>query len=94
MNMGKKQVNKKEIIADQCGFPKDVILGAPILSMVGNHEAIIENFKNILNFTECMIAVRCKEEVIEIQGRDLTISFYSKEELRIKGRIEAVYYHG
>ena len=47
--MGKNN-NKKEKIADRYGLPKDVILGASIVSITDNRDMLVENFKKISIF--------------------------------------------
>ena len=88
--MSKEKLTKKEKIADYCELPKDVVLGAPILSMVGNRQVQIENFKSILEYTEERIQIQCKNYILCILGKRLLISFYTREELSICGKIDEI----
>ena len=45
MKNNKISINEK--IVNACELPKDVIWGASIISITGNREIYIENFKNI-----------------------------------------------
>ena len=88
--MNKETLTKKEKIADYCELPKDVVLGAPILSLVGNRQLQIENFKNIMEYTEEHIQIQCKNYILCILGKRLLISCYTKEELSICGKIDEI----
>ena len=88
--MAKKYLNKKEKIADYCELPKDILLGVPILSLTGNREIFVENFKKILDISQEKITVLCKEYTITICGKDLGVLLYSKEEVNIHGCIKEI----
>lgn len=88
--MKKKNINLTEKFTEYCELPKDVLLGAPILSLVGNSKLEIENFKNILLYTENEIQIQCKNKCILILGKNLLISSYTKEELSIIGKIDEI----
>ena len=38
-------ISKKEQMVDSLKLPKDLLLGASIVTLTGNHEAWIENYK-------------------------------------------------
>ena len=76
-----------EKIINTCQLPKDVVWGASIISMSGNKELIIENFKGILKFQPELIIVQCKNYQVTIIGNDLMIDIYTKEELKVVGKI-------
>ena len=41
-------------MSDMSGMPKDVTLGAPILTVTGQMELLVENYRGILEYTECL----------------------------------------
>ena len=97
--MGKKKINqeerildKKEKIADYLQLPKDIVLGASIITALGNHELWIENFKGIIDYTEESILLQGKKYRILIKGKGLKITYYTKEEIKIYGLITDVSY--
>ena len=49
---------KKEMILDSLKLPKDICMGALKVTMTGNREAWIENYRGILEYTEQMIRVK------------------------------------
>ena len=49
-------------------MPKDVVLGVPVLSMLGREELYIENYRGILEYTEELIRVQTKKGQIKVTG--------------------------
>ena len=89
--MGKNN-NKKEKIADRYGLPKDVILGASIVSITDNRDVLVENFKKILDYNSESISIQCHNFILNIKGKFLEIELYTNEELMIHGKISEVLY--
>ncbi len=77
-------------IIDTCQLPKDVLSGAAIISMTGNTEILIENFKNIIKYQPDILILQCKKNQIQIIGKNLKLEFYTKEEIKIKGYISEI----
>ena len=73
-----------------CQLPKDVLAGAAIISMVGNTELLIENFKNIIKYQPDLLILQCKKNQIQIAGKNLAIELYTNEEIKIKGYISEI----
>ena len=74
-------------IIDTCQLPKDVLSGAAIISMTGNTDLLIENFKNIIKYQPDTLILQCKKNQLHIVGKNLTIEFYTNEEIKITGYI-------
>ena len=87
--MNKKLLDNAKII-NSCQLPKDVILGASIISITGNRDLLIENFKNIIKFQPELLIVQCKKYQIYITGKNLIIEIYTKEELKVVGEISEI----
>ena len=51
---------QKEIIVESLKLPKDSMLGDSIVTVTGNREAFIENYKGILEYTKESIVFREK----------------------------------
>ena len=84
--------NLKARITDAAGMPKDVLLGVPILSIAGQSEACIENYRGILDYTDKLIRIQTKLGKIHVIGRNLQIEFYTNDEMKISGYITGVSY--
>ena len=83
---------QKEIIVESLKLPKDSMLGASIVSVTGNREAFIENYKGILEYTKDTIVLQGKNCRISFQGKQLSIDYYTNEDMKISGIIEIVRY--
>ena len=85
--------NLKARITDAAGMPKDVLLGIPILSIAGQSEACIENYRGILEYTDKLIRIQTKLGKIHVIGRNLQIEFYTNDEMKIVGHIAVIEFH-
>ena len=88
MKMKEIVINKN--IINTCQLPKDVLWGASIISLTGNTEMIVENFKNILKFQSELLIVQCKNYQININGTNLIIDLFSKDEMKVLGNISEI----
>ncbi len=73
-------------------LPKDYVLGSAIVTIMGNCEVLIENYKGILEYTEDSLIVQTKTCQIHIKGKRLSIDYYTNEEMKITGYIREVKY--
>ena len=44
--------SKRELVVNSLKLPKDLLLGASIVTLTGNREAWIENYKGIIEYSE------------------------------------------
>lgn len=85
----------KARITDAAGMPKDVLLGVPLLTIAGQSEACIENYRGILEYTDKLIRIQTKLGKIHVIGRNLQIEFYTNDEMKIVGHITVIeFYEG
>ena len=83
----------KSRVSDAANIPKDVILGVPIVRMVGQEELYIENYRGILEYTDTFIRVQTKIGQIHLFGKKLEIIYYTNDEMKVVGHIESLKYH-
>ena len=83
-----------ERVVNRLELPKDCVFGDCLLHMVGNHELIIENYRNICLFEDDRIEMTCKHCKLMITGKHLEIAYYLEDEIRIQGRITAIEFIG
>lgn len=82
----------KELIVESLKLPKDTMLGAAIVTVTGNREAFIENYKGILEYTTESIVLQGKNTKICFEGSSLSIDYYTNEDMKISGKIDALRY--
>ena len=71
-------------------LPGDLSCKAPIITITGPAQVLIENYKSILSYTsEKLIVVTCRGRVI-LQGKNLEIFHDHAWEMEIRGNITAV----
>lgn len=91
--MGKFNVGKwKEEMVDTLELPKDLMYGAVLVSITGRNEMLIENYRGILEYNQTIIRLQAKTCHLVIQGKNLHISYYTNEEMKITGIIDSVLY--
>ena len=73
-------------------LPEDLMLGASIVTVTGRRDLAIENYKGILEYTTESIVLQGKNSKICFEGRKLSIDYYTNEDMKISGSIEAVRY--
>ncbi|MDR2044302.1 MAG: YabP/YqfC family sporulation protein [Clostridium sp.] len=85
-------VSRKESLLESLQLPKDVCLGALRVTMTGNTEAWIENYKGILEYTGQNILLQAKTCQVCFEGSRLAIDYYTNEDMKISGCITSVRY--
>lgn len=85
MSIPEKMINTLEL-------PKDLMLGAAVLTVTGRREAFITNYKGILEYEDSFIRIQTKTCRIVISGAHLAIDYYTNEEMKITGYIETIQY--
>lgn len=91
---GKQKLErKKEIIVESLKLPKDSMLGASIVTVTGNTDVFVENYRGILEYTGETLVLQGKTCQISIVGKRISIDYYTNEDMKISGRIEEIRYH-
>ena len=80
-------------MADAANMPKDVVLGVPIITMTGQMEVSVENYRGILEYTDFLVRVQTKIGQIKIVGKSLQIEYYTNDEMKVSGHIDLIEYH-
>ncbi len=80
----------KEKAASALKLPKDVVLGEVLVSFLGRHSVVIENYRSIILYTDCSIKLQAKNCRVIIGGSRLMIEYYTNEEMKISGFIKSL----
>ncbi len=83
---------KKEALVESLKLPKDICMGAMRVTMTGNREAWIENYRGILEYTGKLILLQGKTCQVCFEGTGLSIDYYTNEDMKISGCIACVRY--
>ena len=82
----------KSNIIESLELPKDLMYGAVIVTVTGKSEALIENYRGIIEYTCEKIRVETKHCQVKICGKRLRIEYYTNDEMKITGFIEQIVY--
>ena len=77
-------------VTDRLELPKDMMFGVPILTITGQNDLTVENYKGILEYEEFYIKLSTKIGLININGFNLTLEQVTEDDISIKGKIESV----
>lgn len=69
-------------------IPKEIVYGECIITIRGNDEIYIENYKGILECTDAYIRICAKGFRLLIEGTYLSVSYYNDDEMKIIGNIK------
>lgn len=92
MKKNSNRSQKKESLVESLKLPKDICMGAMKVTLTGSHEAWIENYRGILEYTESLILLQGKTCQVCFEGTRLSIDYYTNEDMKISGCIACVRY--
>ena len=95
MRKNNKKELKKDIknhMVESLELPKDLVYRAAIVTVMGNRELLLENYKGILEYEKEYIRIQAKSCRILVRGKNLNISYYTNEEMKITGIIQSIEY--
>ena len=75
-------------VRKMCVMPQSVTM--PILTVIGNKEMYIENFKSIMEYECDSVKVITRRGIVHVKGSDLDIGYLDMDEISIKGRIKEI----
>ena len=88
MSEHNKQTTNK--IITTLDLPEDLFLGLADISLLGNRKLYISNHRGILSYNSNEIIIMTKDYQIQLNGKNLDIMNYSKDELSIYGYISSL----
>lgn len=80
----------KETICETLKLPRDVLLGEMLISFVGRRQMVVENYRNLILYTDTCIRLQGKSGRLSVAGSRLVIDYYNSEEMKISGQIKSV----
>lgn len=79
--------NLKENITTNLDLPDEIILNVPLITILGRSKISIENFKNILEYSNEKIRINTSCGILKIEGSNLLLMELTKTKLLIKGSL-------
>ena len=83
-----EKLQKRTKFLESLQLPRDVCLGAMRVTLTGNAEAWIENYRGLLEYTEQEILLQGKTCQVSFEGEHLSIDYYTNEDMKISGCIQ------
>lgn len=83
--MEKNRQWKKQVVT-ALELAPDLDGGETKISLTGSGEAVIENYKGILQYTDSEILLQSLRGKVLLRGRNLEIVWYTSLEMKITGR--------
>lgn len=81
-----------ERLADVIDISKNVMLGMPLVTLLGDRELTIENYVGIIEYGDEVIRIKCKAVNVSITGKNMELKTMTEEFLYITGRFKCFSY--
>lgn len=75
---------------DYMDVPNDIAFDLPRITVIGFYQVYIENYKNVIQFTDKHLHLRLTNKEIKIVGEKLVIRKIWREEILIEGLIKDI----
>ncbi len=85
-----KKIGIKEKVTEILELPKEIVLNMPKLTMLGNGDLIVENYKGILEYDEGVIRLNTTSGIIKVIGTNIYIKEITLESIMIFGDIHSL----
>ena len=82
--------NLKEKIVRIMDAPREILLGEPKITMFGDNELLIENYKSVLEYNDEFLRIKLKGKDICITGKAFELGEMTDESVRLTGEIAGV----
>ena len=73
-------------------IPRDLSDGAVLVTITGQEELYIENYRGIIEYEDTRLMLQTKNCRLEVLGKNLFISYYTEVEMKVTGDIEQINY--
>lgn len=81
-------------VGEVLDFPPDVAGKGPRITITGRHEILVENYLEIIEFTEEEIHLNTTEGELYFTGKNFVLKTVLSTELRIGGEMISLAYRG
>ncbi len=89
-NEEEKKTDLREKMTELLELPKEVVLNIPKITIVGNRNLIVENYKGIVEYDNTRIRINTGNGIIRITGEKLEIREITSEDILVCGEMSAL----
>jgi len=86
----KNKSSIKEKMSEFLELPKEIVLDLSKITMYGNNNMLIENYKGIIEYEDDRLRINTKDGIIRVMGNKLFIKEITSEDLLIYGEITSI----
>lgn len=83
----KNKINLKEKFTELLMLPKEIVLDLPKITLIGNEQISIENYKGIIEYDSEKMRINTGGGIIKLFGTNLEINNVTTEEIFIIGNL-------
>ena len=91
MALAKQEKVKREVTAASA-LPKEIVLNLPLITLYGNEELNLENYKGVVEYTSERIRISTSKGILKIEGRNLLLKQVTSENISVTGGILRIEY--
>ncbi len=86
----KKKRKARNSISAVLELPDEIVFDMPFISLRGRKEAVIENYKSVLEYSSEKIRIDTSAGRLAVSGAELTIKCIDIQSVVISGRISCI----
>lgn len=80
----------RQRIAGTLEMPKDVVLDLPRVTVLGDLQVTVENYRGVIRYSPDQVVVGMSKGRIHIAGEDLVIGVIHEEEITVTGLLDSI----
>lgn len=80
----------REMIGDALEIPKELISDVPRITLYGNKQLFLENYKGIVEYEDNKIRIKTHKGIIKLEGSGMTIKEITTEDIMVNGIINKI----
>lgn len=77
-------------VTEALELPKEIMLGLPLISLLGREEVTIENYKGILEYDEESVRIGTAAGTLRLSGKGLCLKQLTAECLVVTGALDGL----
>ncbi len=83
-------ISLKEKFSEALELPKELILDVPRITLIGNRQLFLENYKGIIEYEDNKVRIKTHEGVVSLEGSGILIKEITSEDIMVTGTISSI----